>query len=169
MEGIKPPGLSLLSAVKLPVEYFTQLCETHGLPQDVVLGMIARESGFPLALRFEKHYRWTYKVEHFARLNRWSRDTEEALQKFSYGPLQIMGAVARERGFQGDLTELRSSVVGLLWATKHLVHLRATYSSWPDIVSSYNQGSPRKKMLSQKYRNQDYVDYVYRRAKEFYE
>jgi len=46
--------------------------------------------------------------------------TELLGQQTSWGLLQIMGAVARERGFKGWLTELCDPTVNLEWGCRHL-------------------------------------------------
>ena len=41
------------------------------------------------------------------------------------------------------------------------------YKDWPSALSAYNQGSPRKNLLTGKFKNQKYVDTVLRHAREF--
>lgn len=168
MAEITQAGRSLLHQVRLDEDLFSRVCKSNDLFPGVVLGMISRESGTTAAfLRYERKYKWLY-LPHLYTSPHYSLDTEEALQRFSFGPLQIMGATAREHGYRGDLLGLKNSVVGFIWGTKYLKHLVEKYGNFEDAVSAYNQGSPKKRMLSGDYVNKDYVDYVYRRSEEFY-
>jgi soluble lytic murein transglycosylase-like protein len=119
--------------------------------------MHIESGGDPLAARYESHYKWLYKPEKYARNANVTVETEEAFQKFSYGPLQLMGSVAREMGYEGFLPDLCTVQAGTYWGTKYLVTLLKKYDEPLDAVSAYNQGSPRKDEVGN-YKNQDYVD-----------
>lgn len=76
-----------------------------------------------------------------------SRDTEWIGQACSWGPLQLMGAVAREYGFRGQFPELCGWGLGLEYAGMHLLKLRNRFLDrfgWEGVVAAYNAGSPRK-------------------------
>lgn len=169
MAEITPKGLDLLKRSGLDIETFTKYCDASELPYGVMLGLIARESGRNPAIRYEKHYRWLDKTREFAKLNGWSNDTEIALQRFSYGPIQIMGATARWLGFKGHLWELLKPELGFSWGVTYFSYLLDRYGDLEDTVSAYNQGSPKKKLLRPtEYKNQEYVDYVFSRSKRLY-
>lgn len=101
----------------------------------------------PWAMRYEPNYRWLFNVKDFARHHGVSQATEHAAQVTSWGLMQLMGAVARERGFGARyLSEL--CVVGrnLSYGCLHLSWLVNSkgYTETDDLISAYNQGSPRK-------------------------
>jgi len=93
--------------------------------------------------------------------------TELLGQQTSWGLLQIMGAVARERGFKGWLTELCDPQVNLEWGCRHLRwmidHNNAyglpDYRIKPeDLAAAWNGGS--RVVVDGKYANEDYVKRV---------
>ena len=92
--------------------------------------------------------------------------TERTGQMISWGLMQVMGGVARERGWTGPLPQLCDPVVGLKFGMLHLRKFYAKYQNWPDALASYNAGSPRKG-ADGKYFNQSYVDKVLRAWAQF--
>jgi len=155
------------------------------LPWVLVLAIVEVESGGDVhAFRSEPAYRYLWDVgkhcafrqlshEEVARacspedfdcdLLVCSVDSEWAGQKASWGPMQVMGAVARERGFDGPFPELCSADEGIYWGCRQLQWLKGKHHDehgWPGVVSAYNQGSPRKGGDG-RYRNQVYVDKVF--------
>jgi soluble lytic murein transglycosylase-like protein len=128
---------------------------------DLIGAIVQVESaGNEKAMRYEKHWRYLVHPEKFAKLNNVSRETEEELQKFSYGLMQVMGSVAREHGMRGPLVNLLDPDLGLQYGCVHLKSFMQRYAKLSDAVSSYNQGSPRKTEDGIKYLNQAYVDKV---------
>lgn len=117
---------------------------SHRLPVDLVEAVVLVESsGRPYAFRPEGSYRWLWNVTtnrpfraltpeeatstrapvDFPTLSD-SRAAEWGGQRASWGLMQIMGAVARERGFVGpDFPELCDPVLGLEYGCRHLAHL----------------------------------------------
>ncbi len=102
----------------------------HGLAPAVLAGVVAQESrGEAWATRPEPLYRWLFgddAVEarrlRMPRLRRLvALDLYE--QRISYGLCQVMGAVARELGWSGWLTELCRPEVGLAYGARHLANL----------------------------------------------
>lgn len=91
------------------------------------------------------------------------RDQEFWAQQASFGLLQVMGAVARERGFRGSyLTALCDPATNLEFGCSHLAvlfrrHFKA--QGWPGVVASYNAGSPCL-IRPGVYANQRYVDKI---------
>ena len=87
-------------------------------------------------------------------------------EQISWGLLQIMGAVARERGLKGWLTRLLQPEVNLSIGIKHLQWLAAREWHGNDMISAYNQGSPRRHSVRKsgaevrEYVNQAYVSRV---------
>ena len=87
----------------------------------VVAAICAKESAFDAdAMRFEANYRWLWKVgENAARLKITFR-TEEQLQCFSYGLMQLMGANSRACNFLEPLPHLLEPVKNLRYGCQHL-------------------------------------------------
>jgi soluble lytic murein transglycosylase-like protein len=116
----------------------------------------------PMAVRYEPHYRWLYFVPENASRLGVSRDTEEVLQKMSFGLCQVMGAVMREAGFAGQFGEcFKDPKIPLIYGLKHFKKYVARYQTMTEAVSAYNQGS-NKKSQSGMFLNQSYVDKVYK-------
>ncbi len=161
----------------------------RGLSPDLVEAIIQVESnGNVFAYRVEPPYRYLVDVNtgkpfrrltsaegkserapkdfpYFPRVS--SRDTEWLGQQASWGPMQIMGAVARELGFNGAFPEL-CGPVGVLYGCKHLANLHKRFYQAHGIrgvIAAYNAGRPRVTVNAQGYRvfrNQGYVDKVWR-------
>ncbi len=147
------------TAYRAEIERAAGLC---GLDPDVVEAMVLQESrGHAWAWNPEPKYRYFWDVRHgrpFRTVtpveiaNKWppadfpsptaERDQEWWGQQASWGLLQVMGAVARERGFNGlFLTELCDPKVGLLLGCKHYAALLrwASGDTWK-AVAAYNAG-----------------------------
>ena len=125
----------------------------------LVVAFCEVESGFnSFAIRYEPDYRWLFGEE----LSR----TEEISQKISWGLMQVMGAVARERGLRSKyLSVLTEPKIGIRFGCAHLAWFRDKKGySGDDIIAAYNAGSPRKK--NGVYVNQGYVDKVHRHFQE---
>jgi len=133
----------------------------HNLPPEIVRAIVAVESGGnPWAARYEPGYRWT--IPKAKRPATCTQATEDVLQSMSLGPMQVMGAVARELGHRGWLTDLCFWEDGLEYGCAHLAKLKARYfdkHGWPGVVAAYNAGSPRRD-ASGLYVNQEYPDKV---------
>lgn len=165
--ALSEEGVKILGRTGLAREAFFHTCSVHKVSPTLMLAMIAVESsGNPNALRFERKYRWLYRERMFAKASGVSLDTERALQKFSYGVLQIMGATARYMGYRGHLMRLLKAEEGLAWGSLYFASLQYKYKNVEDAISAYNQGSPRKALLSDKYKNQRYVDSVLKKQSE---
>lgn len=139
-----------------------QAARLHGVDPDVVEAMVLQEStGRPWAWNPEPKYRWFWDVQQrrpFRTLtpaeiaSKWpphdfpaltaERDQEWWGQQASWGLLQVMGAVARERGFNGlYLTELSEPSVGLFVGCKHFAGLvRLAEGDIWKAVGMYNAG-----------------------------
>lgn len=71
------------------------------------------------------------------------RDAEWWGQQASWGLMQVMGAVARERGFLGTfLPELCNPETGLLYGCLHLAAQCRRYPAFADALAAYNAGRP---------------------------
>lgn len=142
-------------------------CEPLGLDPVVLYAMLWKESSYnPWAMRYEPLFKWTLAHRDWASRLGLSPETEMLAQKSSWGLGQIMGAVAREHGFRGHLTELVQPKINLELCAKHLKKKLVVYGSIEAAVSAYNQGDNRKTPGGM-YRNQvSYVDPVFRKARE---
>lgn len=146
--------------VKLPVREVHDIADKHGVDKFLLAAICRQESNSNTwAMRYEPAYKPRLDVIKFAKLNGISRATEEVAQGCSWGLCQVMGHIARSLGFQGSLTELCEPSVCLEYACKLLAQLKARFPARNDMISAYNQGSPRKDPTG-KYVNQEYVDSV---------
>lgn len=135
----------------------TALIESHpdrgALPVPCILAFCMAESSFKsYALKYEDHYRWLVGDQATMRIG------EKLGQKHSWGLMQVMGAVARELGFTGPFTDLWEPEIGIRYGMRLLKKLWSRYENWPDVIASYNAGSPVR--IDGKYKNQAYVDKV---------
>lgn len=160
--------MTRLRGAGLKTETLEYAEKESGVRRSILLAIIYVESrGDEKAMRYEKHFRWTFREEGFAKRHRVTLETELQLQKFSYGLFQIMGGTARSRcGYAGQLTDLLDANTNAMVASEFIGKLRDRYQNIEDTISAYNQGSPRKKFMSKKYKNQAYVDKVLRAAWE---
>lgn len=97
-----------------------------------------------------------------------SRDTEWWGQAASWGPMQVMGAVAREYGFEKEFPEL-CSTLGVHYGCRHLGRLRDRFVAdhgWMGVAAAYNAGSPRR-LSNGQYENQAYLDKLVRAGCNF--
>lgn len=86
-------------------------------------------------------------------------------EQISWGLMQVMGAVARERGLKGWLTRMLQPEVNLSIGIKHLQWLKGRWPERKKIISAWNQSSPQRHVgrggaRIGKYVNQAYVDKV---------
>lgn len=127
------------------------------IPEKLLTAMVLVESGGEeCSIRYEPHYRWLYNP-HGVKPKYSTIETEQQAQKMSWGPLQIMGATAREIGYRGWLPHL-CGPAGVEWGAKYLKRLHDRYGNWNDAIAAYNAGSPRR--VDGKYVNQGYVDKI---------
>lgn len=86
-------------------------------------------------------------------------DAEWWGQQASWGPMQVMGALARELGFDGHFPQLCDPYVGMAFGIAQLRQLRKRYNTWDSVIAAYNAGSARFAENGQ-FVNQGYVDKV---------
>lgn len=165
---LSPEGLAFALQLGVSPETFTELLIPHPVPPALVLGLIRTESGGnPDALRFEPGYKFLFETKSYAAKHGWTEMTEQTLQMFSYGLMQIMGATARESGFNLHPKLLLVPKINLSWGLLHLWSLKQRFKTWPDAVAAYNYGHPARTLLTGKYKNQAYVDLVFQTARSF--
>lgn len=165
-------------------EPYIQECATRfEIPAPLLYALVMVESGGDThAWRVEPPYRYLVDVdtgepfrpltpeetrsesapEDFPHPKHSSRDTEWWGQQCSWGPMQVMGAVAREYGFRHPFPVLCSGAFGIEYGAKHLHRLALRFLGkhhWEGVVAAYNAGSPRYG-ADGKFKNQRYVDKV---------
>ncbi|HYG58846.1 MAG TPA: lytic transglycosylase domain-containing protein [Symbiobacteriaceae bacterium] len=135
------------------------------LPVGLIHAIVQVESsGNPWAARYEPGFKTLYLDNRTWRVyGPVSMDTEIVSRATSWGLMQIMGQVARERGCEmAFLNELCRPEAGLEYGCRQLKFLEGRYfdgNDWNPVISAYNQGSPRRNGDGT-YKNQGYVDKV---------
>ena len=143
---------------ELPWGVIAQVSVSHGLNPLWVGAMIMTESGGErLSMRYEPHYKYLYHPRDFSQKLGITVETEEVLQKSSFGLTQFMGAVAREFGFNGLLPELFNIEKNIEYGCRALKKHYQNYGNIHDSIASYNAGSVRK-TPGGFYENQKHVD-----------
>lgn len=150
-----------MSAVQ---DLLTRATDHHDLfdgNEAMTLGWAFTESALnPWAVRFEKNFNYLPpSIE--------EGSTEWICRKTSFGLLQIMGQVARERGFDAKyLTELLDPKVNVKYAVRHLLWGKDRGDgSWEQALAAFNGGLGGNQ--EPPYRRQEYVDLVKEHAKRF--
>lgn len=125
--------------------------------------MWEESKGFGWKCRYEKDWKYLVRPGYYAKALGTTEATEVVLQMLSWGPMQIMGSVAREIGFEDDLTTLARPTTGIKWACEKLKRLTDAYgrAQVTDIAAAWN-GGPGAKLADGSYKNQKYVDAVMR-------
>jgi soluble lytic murein transglycosylase-like protein len=136
------------------------ISKAEGVSTDLVMAIIMTESaGNTFAVRYEPGWKYFVEPNNWALKLRITYDTERILQACSWGLMQIMGSVAREMLFDGELPKLCQEDVGLTFGVRKLKTLVKKYPKTNDVIAAYNAGTPRIKPDG-KYANQVYVDKV---------
>ena len=136
--------------------------EKVGVDPDLAVSIAMAESDcrWPKSsTRYEPRWEYFLTPEKFAAMNGISVETEKREQATSFGPMHIMGSVARELGFTGALPELFQPGMGIFYGCQKLLWLSKRYENEASLIAAYNAGSP-KKFPGGKYVNQPYVDKV---------
>lgn len=137
----------------------------HQIPAGLITAICKIESGLnPLAIRYEPDFFTTYIIPcKIKAVEPCSFRTEQRARAMSWGLMQVMGQVARERGFDGPyLSALCDPVLGIEYGCRQLRHFAKLYLSqnnWAGVIAAYNAGSPRKDK-SGLFVNQKYVNHV---------
>lgn len=144
----------------IDLAYFQTICEPFEVEAELVFAIAKVESALdPQTARYEPGWKYWFKVDEFAKSLRITRDTEKVFQATSWGLMQVMGTVARELGFDKHLTELTNPQYNVLIGVRKLQELSNKYDKLEDVISSYNQGYPRKDEDGE-YANKHYVNTV---------
>ena len=146
----------------LPMAEIYAAALAHKLDADLVTAIVMTESGGRSWLpRYEPNYRWLYFPREICEKVGVSLDTMRMLQMTSWGPMQVMGAVAYELGFPQNkaTTELCQPAVGIDYGCRLLARHFGRYNAEEQVIAAYNAGSAR--MKNGLFENQRYVDKVY--------
>ncbi len=132
----------------------------HKLDPNWVIAVIQVETGgLSQRARFEPAWRYLHVPGVHSRRLVITEATERALQSFSWGPMQVMGSVAREWGYPDHLQTLSDPIRGLEYGCKHLASMRKRFPTGRDWIAAYNAGHPRKNPDGS-YANEEYVKKV---------
>ena len=134
--------------------------EQRGVSPALVLAIIEAESG-------GDSYAARYEPLHMTKLlatrpQHVSLDTEVVFQKTAWGLMQVMGATARELGFDGWLSELVVPETNIRLGVEFLRRKMSQYldrDGIEGVAAAYNGGAPRRRPDG-KFTNQGYVDKV---------
>lgn len=157
--------------------------DLHGLPRALVAAIVTVESaGEPWAWNPEPRYRYLWDVKRGAPFRDLAPDEiassapprdfptlagdpdqEWWAQRASWGLMQVMGAVARERGFRGPwLPAILEVPMNLDLGCRHLAGLRQRFFDqygWGGVINAYNAGGPYLREDG-RWSQQPYVDRV---------
>lgn len=119
--------------------------ETHELPYALIAAVIQVESGGnPWAVRFEPAFYGLIQRGGFTAPAGVSRPTEMNARAMSWGLMQIMGQVARERGCKLQyLSQLCNPSDGINWGCRQLAKCRDRFLQrygWAAVTAAYNGG-----------------------------
>ncbi len=134
--------------------------EDQRLSAPVLEAIISVESRWnPWALRIERNFTYVVDVERHAKFSQITVDTERALQRMSFGLMQIMGGTARSIGFIGPLATLLDPEANVHWGARYFQRLTLQHSLVTDQIAAYNAGTVRRD-VGGLYLNQAYVEKV---------
>lgn len=135
-------------------------CHAYDLDNVLIQAIVQVESSFmEKAMKYEMSYTSYYSDLYFAKFFHIDQNTERALQRFSYGLMQVMGGTARGYGFTGFLTDLLDPETNIEYGCKFFASLVKRYKYTNDQIAAYNAGHVRKNQDGT-YVNQKYVDKV---------
>jgi soluble lytic murein transglycosylase-like protein len=133
------------------------------IDRNLIEAIIIVESGCDeYATRYESSEsvsKYLKEVKYFAEKNRITEETEKILQRTSWGLMQVMGFLARDLGFSGNIPMLVVPEINVFYGTLFLTKLLKKYNNEELAILSYNAGSPIKNS-SGGFINQGYLDKV---------
>lgn len=119
----------------------TQAAKRHDLDTALVCAVIEQESAWnTYAIRYEPEFFERYILPSVR--DRKLSPTEGQARAFSWGLMQVMGEVAREFGFGGDLPELCQPVQGIEVGCKVMAHkVAVNQGNLRDALGAWNGGA----------------------------
>ena len=151
---------------QLPKDLVYHTAAQFGLDPLLVAAIVQQESGGnPWMTRYESttdHYVVNLGMyRDYASKLGISQQTEYEAEKHSWGLMQVMGFVARELGYDGLLTRILIPSIGINLGCLKLQQLFQKYGDVEKVISSYNQGSPRRTAGGMFFNQKSYVDPVF--------
>lgn len=130
---------------------------------ELIKAIIHQESsGLPYAVKYEKHL--PHADWYLATLT--DEEKKEGLSFCSLGCMQVLFGIAKaECGYTGTADDLISITNSINYGSKFLRVLIKRHWILEDVISAYNQGSP-KKDKNGRYCNQAYVNSVMKKFTE---
>jgi soluble lytic murein transglycosylase-like protein len=143
--------------------------QSHGLDPCVVKAIVRKESGFnTYAIRYEPAFLERYVPLNLNIFKSVDDMTERIQHATSWGLMQIMGAVARERGFTEPFcSALCDPAKGLDFGCRHLAVKKRKYPNGYDYIAAYNQGDNRKGLDGRSKNFGTYVAPILQWAKDY--
>ena len=133
----------LVSLIPFPI--VREMAVEFDINPHLIAAIIIQESnGNTCAIRFEPRWRYYWNTKYWARLVGSSWNTEVTGQATSWGLMQVIGTVARERGFTGWFPQLCQPETGIYYGAKVLSRKLTDYPNDHDAIAAYNAGSPRR-------------------------
>jgi soluble lytic murein transglycosylase-like protein len=133
----------------------------------VIDAIITQESHWDaFAIRYEEKYPYLLNPLHYAELLSISLSTETELQKMSWGLGQVMGAMARELGFNGPMGLLLHERVNIDIVCRLIQKINKVVKTPEEVFATYNGGHGALDKVDGKFRNQAYVDSAMEHYKE---
>lgn len=133
----------------------------YQLDPKMISAIITQESNWDkYAVRYEEKYTYLLNPFHYSTLLNISLTTEIQVQKMSWGLGQLMGAVARELGFQGPLASLCDENINIEYICKLLSQIKKIAKTIEEVFAIYNGGYRALAKTDGHFRNQSYVDSV---------
>jgi hypothetical protein len=131
--------------------------EFFPIGRKLIWSIIKAESPYyPFQPRYEKHLK---NAQWYLDALEDSPYKHEDSAYCSYGAMHVLYGVAYSMGYRGKPEDLMRSEHNLYYGMGYLYGLGKVYSNMLDIISSYNQGRPRKNWRYV-YCNQNYVNKV---------
>lgn len=150
---------------KLPMALIKRIALEKRIDAKLIAAIIIVESGGnQFAQQYQPNFHYFYNLETSARIAGHTYLTERVGQATSHGLMQIMGATARNLGFEGPFGRLYDPEINLRLGSNYINQLQKKYESEADVISAYNMGTPRKDQTGL-YLNQYYVDRILKEKK----
>lgn len=131
----------------LPLQLINLKGAYYGVDPHLIMAIIQKESGGNTwATRYEPgSEKWvTDDYQIICHGLRITPQTERQAQMHSWGLGQVMGFTARKIGFKGHLASLCDREIGINYTCLILNDIKKRYKDLEEIISSYNQGSPKR-------------------------
>lgn len=141
------------------IDLIQKVSQSMGLDPDLCLAIAGEETNFDNEkTRYEPAWKYLLDPHKYAGHLGITVITESVHQSTSWGCMQVMGSVARELGYNGQLPRLIQPDRGVLYGCLKMRSISDLYDGLEDRISAYNAGSPVKK--NGVYNNDDYVQKV---------